>query len=157
VDEWPEEGLLVAATNHAELLDPAVWRRFDRVVQFPLPSRGETRSLIVRLLREEARHIHDGVLDTLTALLEGKSFADISRFVLLARRTSVLQGVSTDAALLEQAGRIAREQSLETRLEIARLLADLGQSQRSVSELTGLSRDTIRKYSEAHGVVRTKG
>ena len=30
--------LLIAATNHPSLLDPAVWRRFDKIVEFPEPS-----------------------------------------------------------------------------------------------------------------------
>jgi hypothetical protein len=30
IDDWPSSGLLVAATNHPELLDPAIWRRFFR-------------------------------------------------------------------------------------------------------------------------------
>lgn len=29
LEEWPSTGLLVAATNHPELVDPALWRRFD--------------------------------------------------------------------------------------------------------------------------------
>ena len=29
VDDWPSTSLLIAATNHGDLLDPAVWRRFD--------------------------------------------------------------------------------------------------------------------------------
>src|SRR3546814_7388082 len=37
VDEWRESSLLIAATNHGDLLDPAVWRRFDDVLQFDLP------------------------------------------------------------------------------------------------------------------------
>lgn len=33
-----EDGvLLIAATNHPGLLDPAVWRRFDKVIEFPEP------------------------------------------------------------------------------------------------------------------------
>jgi len=46
IDEWPADGLLVAATNHPELLDPAIWRRFDRVVEFPLPTSSETLGCI---------------------------------------------------------------------------------------------------------------
>lgn len=41
IDEWPADGLLVAATNHPELLDPAIWRRFDRVIEFPFPTEKE--------------------------------------------------------------------------------------------------------------------
>ena len=29
--------LLIAATNHPQLLDYAAWRRFDKVLNFPLP------------------------------------------------------------------------------------------------------------------------
>src|ERR1700733_11402427 len=38
IDEWPSSGILIAATNHPELLDPAVWRRFDLIVKFPMPA-----------------------------------------------------------------------------------------------------------------------
>ena len=30
VDEWPASSVLLAATNHPELIDPALWRRFDQ-------------------------------------------------------------------------------------------------------------------------------
>ena len=38
LDDWPASGLLIAATNHADLLDPAIWRRFELAVEFPLPT-----------------------------------------------------------------------------------------------------------------------
>src|SRR5665213_3572636 len=37
IDDWPSTGLLIAATNHSDLLDPAVWRRFEMRVNFPMP------------------------------------------------------------------------------------------------------------------------
>ncbi|MGC6745275.1 hypothetical protein ACP0HM_14600 [Escherichia coli] len=38
MDEWPATSLLVAATNHPDILDPAVWRRFEHILKFNMPS-----------------------------------------------------------------------------------------------------------------------
>ena len=40
-----------AATNHEEILDRALWRRFDEVVEFPLPTVREIRMLLGRGLK----------------------------------------------------------------------------------------------------------
>ena len=37
IDDWPASGVLLAATNHPDLLDPAIWRRFDLHIEFPIP------------------------------------------------------------------------------------------------------------------------
>jgi hypothetical protein len=39
--------LLIGATNHPQLLDEAAWRRFDEVVEFPLPDEGMRREILV--------------------------------------------------------------------------------------------------------------
>lgn len=33
IDEFSNESILLAATNHAELLDNAIWRRFDKILE----------------------------------------------------------------------------------------------------------------------------
>lgn len=38
LEEDDSDGLVVAATNHPELLDPALFRRFDDVIEYSLPS-----------------------------------------------------------------------------------------------------------------------
>lgn len=37
IDDYCEDGILVAATNHQELLDNAIWRRFQTVIEMPRP------------------------------------------------------------------------------------------------------------------------
>ena len=37
LDDWPSAGLLIAATNHTDLLDHAVWCRFEELVKFGIP------------------------------------------------------------------------------------------------------------------------
>ena len=51
LDSYTGPGLLVAATNHEETLDRGLWRRFDEVVEFPLPTVTEIRTLLRRRLK----------------------------------------------------------------------------------------------------------
>ena len=37
LDDWPPNSLLISATNHSKLLDPAVWRRFEQQITIELP------------------------------------------------------------------------------------------------------------------------
>ena len=89
IDEWPADGLLVAATNHPELLDPAIWRRFDRVIEFPFPTKDEIEELLNDLLGES---VTSTMIASISPILVGKSHADITREVLRAKRHAVLTG-----------------------------------------------------------------
>jgi len=146
VDDWPATGLLVAATNHPELLDPAVWRRFERIVTFPVPSMSELEELAQRHLAT-TQSSHDPEVPGLVAsLMKGSSFADFDRLAMHARRTAILCDQDFDHALVTQAIAMLSSSDTDRRLEAARHLLKRGVSQRRASELTGLSRDTIRKH-----------
>jgi SpoVK/Ycf46/Vps4 family AAA+-type ATPase len=51
LDDFSGNSLVLAASNHPTLLDAAVWRRFDEVVDFRLPTQAEIVSLIQIKLR----------------------------------------------------------------------------------------------------------
>jgi len=38
LEDYQGESVLIAATNHPQLLDSGVWRRFDDVIRFELPN-----------------------------------------------------------------------------------------------------------------------
>lgn len=154
VDDWPTSGILVAATNHPELLDPAVWRRFDRVVEFPHPKADEIAAVIRQLVG-----LDDTVKDSiglLSALLEGRSFADVVRIITAARRSAVVNGTSTMAAIERVVADLSGRADLETKLRVAAWLSSTGKSQREVAALTGLSRDTLRKHLGGASASTTK-
>lgn len=50
VDRYDGPSLLVASTNHEEVLDSALWRRFDEVLAVALPSVDQIESLLSRTL-----------------------------------------------------------------------------------------------------------
>lgn len=52
IEDDRSEGLIVAATNHAQMLDGAIFRRFDETITFAIPSREELGNLVRRSLVE---------------------------------------------------------------------------------------------------------
>jgi AAA+ superfamily predicted ATPase len=46
LEQDDSESLLIAATNHPQLLDRAMFRRFDDVIEYPLPSPDVVTSII---------------------------------------------------------------------------------------------------------------
>lgn len=144
IDDWPSGGLLIAATNHAELLDPAVWRRFEMQVEFPLPSAPAIREAVANFLGDN-HGLPEAWISALAELLVGTSFSDIERELMVVRRNAVLHDISLAQLLPEFVRRRIGSQSKAAKKEVAIRLTAAGLSQRQINELTGLSRDTIRK------------
>jgi SpoVK/Ycf46/Vps4 family AAA+-type ATPase len=146
IDDWPPTGLLIAATNHSDLLDPAVWRRFEMRVEFPMPADEAVRNAVQMFLGKTAAPA--AWKEVLAVALRGLSYSDIEREVMLARRGAIVQGEPLESAL----GRLVQNRveplPRKERGEIAMWLTEAGISQRQVHELTGVSRDTIRKKTK---------
>lgn len=51
IDEFTENNILIAATNHEELLDKAVWRRFEKIVNVTEPTQNEISELLRLFLK----------------------------------------------------------------------------------------------------------
>ena len=144
IDDWPADaGLIVGATNHPELLDPAVWRRFDVVVEFPLPDDDARREAVALF---SGGPLSAGLLELATYSMRGMSFSDVERQLARARRVAALSDESVEEVLLNSLSDRIRGLSLEERRTIGvGLVANGFASQRKASEITGLSRDTLRK------------
>ena len=146
IDDWPPTGLLIAATNHSDLLDPAVWRRFEMRVDFPMPGDESVRRAIETFLGNNKAST--AWRDVLTVALRGLSFSDIEREVMLARRGAVIQDEPLEIALSRLVQARVEPMPRKERGQIALWLTEAGISQRQVHDLTGVSRDTIRKKTK---------
>ena len=144
LDDWPSSGLLIAATNHSELLDPAVWRRFEQLVDFPLPDRESVHTYLHRLFCEIAPNATRWI-DVLSLSLVGRSFGDIERDMTNARRSAALGGQDLGHYLVDLVS--TQQCSKQEQIDIAvRLVRDGLATQRKAHELTGVARDTIRAH-----------
>lgn len=92
LDAMPDEAVVIAATNHAHLLDPAVWRRFPRKIQLALPSMRERTVLWERALGKHLTVEHAAA--AFAHISEGLSHADITTEARKAIRAAILAGES---------------------------------------------------------------
>jgi len=97
LEQDESDSLIIAATNHAQLLDRAVFRRFDAVIQYGLPSRAAAETVMKgRLALLDTAHVE---WPTVVAAAEGLSHAEIARAceqaaknVILDHRTAIDTG-----------------------------------------------------------------
>jgi len=102
LDSFDAPSILIAATNHEQLLDPALWRRFDEILLFPRPSVHEIRSLLGMKLRNFPRRGLD--LKVMASRLKGMSHADVERICIDAIKMAILNGKDfVDQETFEQA------------------------------------------------------
>jgi SpoVK/Ycf46/Vps4 family AAA+-type ATPase len=157
IDDWPEGGLLVAASNHEELLDPAVWRRFEMQIELGLPEVDAVKQA-VELFLGNAPEVDSTWWSALAELLHGESFSDIERELKSLRRQAILNNCSLEELFPVLIRRHIEGRSKSTKKNIALRLSAAGLSQRTINELTGLSRDTIRKINpDAFPLVSPEG
>lgn len=142
IDDWPVSSLLLGATNHPSLLDPAIWRRFESHIHFPLPD----RDAIARFVTETLAPVFPGFApwrEPLAVAFAGQAYSDIEREITSARRFAAIHGVPLEERLAILACNQLTDKA--GRIEVARVLVDHGLvSQRKARALTGVARDTIR-------------
>lgn len=88
VDHFSGDSLLIAATNHESLLDPALWRRFDEICFFGMPSTSE-RKVMLTLYLAGLRHPSVD-LASVARKTQGMSGSDIERVCVEAAKNAIL-------------------------------------------------------------------
>lgn len=88
IDRLPSHVVVICATNHAELLDRATWRRFQLRLPLSPPTRASSTSFLTRM---ESRLGKLGLSPrTIADKLKDASYAELEQFALDVRRKYVL-------------------------------------------------------------------
>lgn len=148
IDALNNETIVIAATNHEHLLDPAVWRRFAFRLHLENPGR-ETREQLFQLFLGE--HACEESTRLFSLASEGLTGADIRQLSEDGRREAVLENrdsvsspellrrilsISTPEALTESSGEVLRK---------AREVSPKVFTIRRLAEMFGLSVGKVHK------------
>jgi len=150
LEDWPTSSVLVAATNHPDLLDTAIGRRFHVVLDLPLPGWSERSKILERAAGRFSEQIPAEFLDACATIVEGRTGADIDALMQAAVRrhiiteTSMIQGI-----LIELRKRSGQRFDGKTVGFFVRALNEASQNKFTVRELAsffGKSASTIQHH-----------
>ena len=96
IDDLPDYVVVVAASNHPELLDRAVWRRFQVRIELPMPTRKQLAKFI-ESIGKRCRTNFGYASETLAKHMLGLNFSEVEEFCLSVVRRAVLDKKSDNA------------------------------------------------------------
>ncbi len=143
IDALDSNTVLLAATNHEHLLDPAIWRRFAYRVRIERPVPGVREKLFRKFLDSFAT---EKEVTLFAALSEGLTGAEIRQIADDAKRTAILAGRSKvdGADVLRRTIRIRAPEHLANGTELSKSLRGLRDLDEKVF--------TYRRLAELFGV-----
>lgn len=97
IDSFNDDSILIAATNHHELLDPAIWRRFSTVITLEKPQKKEIEQLLRLLLKDKKNNFLENSkkLDSIVDAFYGMSHSDIKTVLFSSLRSVILTNRDT--------------------------------------------------------------
>jgi len=141
LERWPTSSLLVAATNHPQLLDGAVQRRFDVVIEMELPDEAQ-REAILRSTWIGGQ-VDPSIIGAVASAADGASGSDLVSAALAAAKNSVLTDEHPDVSLIREVSyRSGFGPGARDRL-VALIHATSDLSNRELATLFGVSHPTI--------------
>jgi len=103
--------LLIGATNHPNLLDRAAWRRFDEIVDFPLPDMG-MRKKILDIVLSKVKGDFD--IQKIAEMTDRFTGSDLRMVV----REAVLHSLIEDRAYITQSDLISAVDEFSSRVDL---------------------------------------
>jgi SpoVK/Ycf46/Vps4 family AAA+-type ATPase len=151
LERWPDTGLLIAATNHPQLLDPAVERRFDLTITLTVPGQRERAAILSRVLQRAGLEVADDILAACALAFDGISGAGIERETAAIARAAVLSSGDAATVIAQLAVDRLREQvgdDADRRSAFCAVATEhLGLSHRAVGKILGITHPTVAKLA----------
>jgi SpoVK/Ycf46/Vps4 family AAA+-type ATPase len=148
LEEWPHHSVLIAATNHPELLDPAIHRRFDVVLEVPLPGAPEREAILTRACGHFSWTLAQGFFSALARSLGGQSGSELETMTHAVVRRHVVGEESLTRCFVEELekrfpGGLAKK---EFRALTKSLQETTDLSVREIAALLGKSPSTVQYH-----------
>ncbi|EIF6295434.1 AAA family ATPase [Clostridium perfringens] len=148
IDEFSENSILVAATNHHEVLDKAIWRRFTKVLELDKPSKEVINEIIYNMITELdiKLDVNEKKWIYILNVFEGLSPADIKTILNTVVKKSILNNSkSINLISIIYESYLFKKHSVKDENELIRYLNDNGATQKEISDFLKISLRKVRE------------
>lgn len=147
LDEYCKNGILVAATNHQELLDDAIWRRFQTIIEVPKPQDAEIQKLFNSITANTLNmgNIPAKQYKIIIKELENFSYADIQNLVQNVVKQKLIKN-DLNAAAIDFLSEIAffNSHANLNQQDLIEYLLGCGIAQKVIGDYFGISQRQVR-------------
>lgn len=149
LEDCPVSCVIIGATNHPELLDKAIWRRFDRNICVPMPESEQRKDLFIRGLGQKTLELGGVVMQMLVDGTDSLSAADICKMCEhIKRRTILYPNETLIMSVLTEYCEYAELNTKEQKVKLCKALKSNGRkiTVKRISEITGISSSSVDRY-----------
>lgn len=150
IDGLNSDSILIAATNHHELLDPAIWRRFSKVITLEKPQVDEIGKLLQIYLNSYNNSIlnNSKKLEQLEVAFEGFSHSDIKTTISNTIKTAIIKKRETinGCDVLKEIY-FHKYHSIENEKEFIKFLLECGATHKEINESLDIPLRKIQSLS----------
>jgi SpoVK/Ycf46/Vps4 family AAA+-type ATPase len=149
LESWPFDCILIAATNHPEILDKAIWRRFNLKIEVEKPDKLLRKKLWKHYLDRGVAEVTENFINFLSSTLTNISPSDIEQISLSTLQKQIVSGgqieTNTIKSIIES--NINSEVSIKRKLVLAlKNNYEKKLTQREIAKLTGFPLSSINRY-----------
>ncbi|MDR0391105.1 MAG: AAA family ATPase [Planctomycetaceae bacterium] len=150
LDFLSPEVLVIAATNHEHLLDPAIWRRFDISVGINLPEYDTRKRMIEAWLQLHNEQMHDVNIETFAKITDHLNAAQIKNIILQTIKKSIIMdeshAITTDNFIKQLIFLEGYNLSKKSLLDFSIKLRNAGMTLNNIASITGIPKSTINDH-----------
>lgn len=148
LEEWPSHSILVAATNHPELLDKAIWRRFDVAMEIPIPNE-ETRSKLFDEAFSQEYYYNDmkKINKVCASLTNGMSPADILKICDRAKKQVLMYNKDIKKTIISEIANSSECKDIEFNKIFSTVAREeIGMTYREIANILDKSVAAVQNY-----------
>ena len=149
LESCPSTCVVIGATNHPELLDKAIWRRFDRSLTIPMPEENERMQLLQRHLGKLNQAAKKTTIEYLSRNTKNINAADICKMCEhIKRQTLINADQNVDLMVLAELFKVRQLETREEKILICKQLKKEFSklSQREISQITQIPLTSVSRY-----------